>query len=82
MATKQKAVQAVEAFGGEIDWANSYVTADQKYIIIDAPEGHIWDATEAATITISWFCGSASEFWDEVIDLVLSGTTRHYSAEA
>ena len=41
MATKQKAVQAVEAFGGEIDWANSYVTADQKYIIIDAPEGHI-----------------------------------------
>jgi len=80
MATKQKALQAIAAFGGEVDWEVTEITSRDKHIVIDAPEGFIWDYTECSVISISWYCGPAAEFWDEVIYRVLCGTTRYHEA--
>ena len=80
MATKAQAIKAVQAFGGSIDWENSTITSSDKYIIIDAPEGYVWDASESSVLCLNFYCGSASDFWDEVIDLVLSGTTFNHNA--
>jgi|DEB0MinimDraft_6_1074348.scaffolds.fasta_scaffold65129_4 hypothetical protein len=73
MATKQQAMAAVKAFNGSIDWRNSDITRLDKYIIIDAPDGYIWDASGADVIVINWYCGPAAEFYDQVIDDVLCG---------
>lgn len=73
MATKQQLIKAVEAFNGSIDWRNSDITQLDKYIIIDAPAGYIWDASGADVIVINWYCGAAAEFYDHAIDDVLCG---------
>jgi len=80
MATKAKALEAIAAFNGEVDWDVTEIGPREKHIVIDAPEGFIWDYTECSVICISWYCGSASEFWDEVIYEVLCGVQRHYDA--
>ena len=42
MATKAQAVRAVGAAGGSIDWNVSEITATEKVITVDAPEGSVW----------------------------------------
>ena len=74
MATKAQAVRAVEAAGGSIDWNVSEITATEKVITVDAPEGSVWSFNGSECICLAWHCGPASEFWDEVIDAVEFGT--------
>ena len=76
MATREQLKKAVAAFGGSIDWENSYVAPSEKYLIIDAPDGHIWDDSESSVIVMSWYSGPANEFYDEAIDRVLCGTSK------
>ena len=74
MATKAQAVKAIEAAGGSIDWNVSEITALEKVITVDAPSGSAWLFNDAECICLSWYCGPASDFWDEVIDAVEYGT--------
>lgn len=74
MATKAQAVKAVEAAGGSIDWNVSEITATEKVITVDAPEGSVWQFNGSECICLAWHSGPASEFWDEVIDAVEFGT--------
>jgi hypothetical protein len=68
MATKQQAIAAIQQHGGEIDWDVSYISRGDKAIVVDAPAGCYWLASEAKTFSIIWYCGPASGFWDEVIE--------------
>jgi hypothetical protein len=74
MATKAQAVKAVEAAGGSIDWNVSEITATEKVITVDAPEGSVWQFNGSECICLAWHSGPASELWDEVIDAVEFGT--------
>ena len=73
MATKTQLNKAVAKFGGSIDWESSYITHDDKYIIIDAPDGKLWADSEASCICVSFYCGPASDFYDEAIARVNEG---------
>jgi len=74
MASKKQAEKAISEHGGLIDWGVSFVSGSEKHVVIDAPVGRLWDYSESGAIVISWYCGSAGEFWDEVIAVVSSGT--------
>lgn len=74
MATRKQALKVIEKFGGEVDWDVSYITATGKHICVDAPEGKLWISSAAESFVVSWYCGPASEFWDEVIYLAKNGT--------
>ena len=73
MSTRKQALKMIEKHGGEIDWDVSYITAFEKHICVDAPEGTMWRSSSAECFVISWHCGSASEFWDEVIYMAKIG---------
>jgi len=73
MATKQQAMQAIEAAGGMVDWDVSEITAGEKHIVVDAPINHRWVYNDCSCFSISWYSGSAREFWDEVIEQVEYG---------
>ena len=73
MATKAQAVKAIEAVGGSIDWDVSEVTASEKVITVDAPDGFVWQFNGCECVCLAWYSGSASEFWDEVVDAVAYG---------
>jgi hypothetical protein len=73
VATKAQAIRAVKAVGGSIDWNVSEITATEKAITVDAPSGYCWDSSGAECFCISWHCGPASDFWDEVIERVRFG---------
>ena len=68
MATKAQAVKAIKAVGGSIDWDVSEVTSSEKVITVDAPDGFVWQFNGCECICLAWYSGSASEFWDEVVD--------------
>jgi hypothetical protein len=74
MATRKQALKVIEEFGGEVDWDVSYITATNKHICVDAPEGKLWTSSAAESFVVSWYCGPASEFWDEVIYLANNGS--------
>ena len=74
MASKQRALIAIEQAGGTIDWDCTEITAGEKHILVDAPIGHSWVYNGCSCFSISWYSGSASAFWDEVIEQVRFGT--------
>lgn len=76
MANKAKATKIIAAHGGAIDWDVSFVSSGEKSVLVDAPDGHIWDYSASGVIAVTWYCGSASDFWDEVIEAVSCGTTK------
>lgn len=76
MATRAKAEKVIQAFGGSIDWTVSEITGSDKSVVIDAPDGHVWQFNSCEVICVGWHSGSASEFWDEVIDAVEYGVER------
>jgi hypothetical protein len=67
MATRAQAVKAVEAAGGSIDWNVSEITATEKVITVDAPEGSVWQYSGAECICLAWYSGAASDFWAELL---------------
>lgn len=73
MSTRKQALKVIKENGGEIDWHVSYITATEKHICVDAPEGGMWVSSGAESFVISWYCGPASEFWDEVIFMAERG---------
>lgn len=73
MATRKQALNIIAQHGGEIDWDVSYITAHDKHICVDAPDGLMWDSSQAESFVINWHSGSTSEFWDEVIDMAEAG---------
>lgn len=73
MTTKQAALKAIEQAGGTIDWDVSEITAGEKHILVDAPVNHRWVYNDCSCISISWYSGSASAFWGEVIEQVRFG---------
>ena len=73
MTTKAQAVKAIEAVNGSIDWGVSEVTSSEKVITVDAPDGFVWQFNGCECICLAWHSGSASEFWDEVVDAVEYG---------
>lgn len=73
MATRKQALSIIEQHGGEIDWDVSYITAHDKHVCVDAPDGMMWHSNQAESFVINWYSGSASEFWDEVIYMAKSG---------
>ena len=73
MATKAQAVKAIQAIGGSIDWDVSEITKTEKVITIDAPAGFVWQYNGCACIARAWYCGSASEFWSDIIEAVEDG---------
>ena len=60
MATKAQAVKAIEAVGGSIDWDVSGVTASEKVITVDAPDGFVWQFNGCECVCLAWYSGSAS----------------------
>lgn len=73
MSTRQQALKVIKQHGGEVDWDVSYITATDKHICVDAPDGALWISSEAESFVVSWYCGPASEFWDEVISRASMG---------
>lgn len=73
MATKTQLKAAVSKFGGSVDWENSYISPSEKHLIVDAPEGKLWADSESSVIVVSWYCGSAPEFYEEAIERVEEG---------
>lgn len=73
MATCKQALAIIEQHGGGVDWDVTSITTTDKHICVDAPEGMIWDASEAESFVVSWHSGPTSEFWDEVIQLANEG---------
>ena len=73
MATRKQLMAAVKAFGGDIDWHNSSITPTDKYIIIDAPKGFKWSASDCSVLCSSWYCGATAEFYDDVLELINEG---------
>lgn len=73
MSTKAEAIKVIELHGGAIDWDVSYITRTDKTVVIDAPENQTWSFNDCESIVIGWHSGPASEFWDEVIDVVSYG---------
>lgn len=74
MATRKQALTLIEQRGGEVDWDISHITAHEKSICVDAPEGHLWNSSQAESFVIRWCSGSADEFWDEVIRMAEGGS--------
>ena len=74
-ANRKTAEKAVSALGGSIDWDVSVITRAEKHIVVDSPAGHLWDYSGAEVIVVSWYDGTAGEFWAEVIDRVTEGVT-------
>ena len=70
---RQTALSEIAMFGGTVDWDCSEITARDKSILIDAPDGYVWSSNGSPVISIHWYGGAASEFWDEVIDQVQDG---------
>jgi len=73
MATRKQALAAIAKQGGTVDWDVSYITAYDKHVCVDAPDGLMWHSSQAESFVINWYSGSASEFWDEVIDMAEAG---------
>ena len=73
MATRKQALAVIEQHGGEVDWDVTNITATDKYICVDAPEGMTWDSSQAESFVVWWYCGPAAEFWDEVIEFANQG---------
>jgi hypothetical protein len=73
MATRKQALAAIAKQGGTVDWDVSYITTHDKHICVDAPDGLMWDSSQSESFVINWYSGSASEFWDEVIDMAEAG---------
>ena len=73
MATRKQALAAIKQQGGEVDWDVTNITATDKYICVDAPEGMVWDSSQAESFVVWWYCGPAAEFWDEVIEFANQG---------
>lgn len=73
MATRKQALSIIAQQGGEVDWDVSEITAHEKSICVDAPEGLMWNSSAAESFVIRWYSGPATEFWDEVIYMAESG---------
>ena len=76
MASKQQALAVINQQGGAVDWDYTYITRGQKDICIDAPAGYYWAASQAEVLCISWYSGSASDFWGEVLDEANEGLQK------
>ncbi len=76
MATRKQALAAIAAQGGEVDWDVSQIDAYTKHICVDAPEGFLWDVSQAECFVISWYSGAASDFWDEVLSVATTGISE------
>lgn len=75
MATRQQALHVIADQGGLVDWDVSYITAFDKHICVDAPDGQMWNANSAECFVINWYSGPAHEFWDEVIAMAADGAS-------
>lgn len=76
MASKQKLIDAVAALGGAIDWGVSFIERGEKHICIDAPAGMVWSANGAPCLVQSWYSGTASEFYDDVLADLADGLNQ------
>ena len=70
---KAAAVKVINELGASLDEDFTYITRSEKSVMVDAPEGFHWAATEASTLTVVWYDGSASEFWGEVVEMLNEG---------
>ena len=73
MATRKQALMAIKKHGGEVDWGVTNITSTDKHICVDAPNGMMWNSSQAESFVINWYSGPASEFWDEVINMADEG---------
>ena len=71
--TKAEIIQKLTQLGASLDDDFTFATRSEKSFMADAPDGYQWAATEASTLTVIWFDGTASEFWTEVGDLIADG---------
>lgn len=76
MTTRRQVMKALEKIGGSIDWTHSHITKDEKDIIVDAPDGYVWNSTGCSTICAYWYCGDTSQFWNEILLDIIEGIQR------
>ena len=76
MTTKQKVLDMLSTYEGEIDWKTSYITKHEKHLRIAAPKGFKWCYSGAPCFVISERSGNASDFWEEVVYMISFGIIK------